>query len=158
MPVNDVPFFGKINVDPSWKIAVLRSIWHPECTGELAKTAKEELLRLGIKNENIIEADAPGSFELPILAKAAIEGKGVHGVIAFGVIVQGKTHHARLIAEQAAAGLMSLSLEKNTPIAFEVIFVERIEDARIRSVGEHGKGPLAARTLLTCLARKHELH
>ncbi len=157
MSLSDTPLQIPKIVDSSWKIAILRSVWHPECTRALSDDAHRTLIDAGIKEESITMIDAPGSFELPLLAKEAIEQKDVDGVILFGVIVQGKTHHARLIAEQCAAGAMQLQMTTGVPVTFEILFVDALEDATRRSIGADGKGPLAAATLLTCLAKKCEM-
>lgn len=157
MPLGDIPVFGSVTVDPSWRIAVIRSVWHPECTGPMQENAVEALRKAGIPVKNIVSIDAPGSFELPVLAKHAIESLKVDGVIVFGVVVQGATHHARLVAEQAAAGCMQLQMRTGVPVTFEVLFVDDIKDAVTRSVGKDGKGPLAAATLLSCLAKVREM-
>ena len=151
------PVFGKIKIDPKWKIAIVRSVWHTELTEALRDDAISTLIEAGLKKQNITLIDSPGSFELPLLCKHAIEQRKVDGCIALGVVMQGATHHARLVAEAAADGLMQLTLNTGIPIAFEVLFVDTLEDARVRSIGKDGKGPLAARTLLTSLARIEEM-
>ena len=143
--------------DPSWKIAIVRSSWHPECTDAMHQDATKELRRLGIPAKNISDIVVPGSFEIPLACQEAIIGKNADGVIALGVIVQGQTHHARLIAEQAAAGIMQVQLMTATPIMFEILFVDRLADARKRAIGKSGKGALAARTLITTLAKLKQL-
>ncbi len=158
MSASEAPSFGGITVDPAWRIAIIRSVWHPECTEALRDDAVATLIKKGIVKENILTIDAPGSFELPLLAKHAIETLQIDGVIVFGIVVQGATHHARLIAEEAAAGVMQLQLRTGIPITFEVLFVNTIEDARERSIGKNGKGSLAAETLLSCLAKIGEMH
>lgn len=149
------PSLGKI--DAFWKIAIVRSSWHPECVRPMADEALAELLNHGIARKNIFEVEVPGSFEIPLACKHVIQKKHVNAVIAFGVIVQGQTHHARLLAEQAAAGIMQVQLETGVPIAFEVLFVDDIGQAKARSSGEYGKGPIAARTVLATLAKLADL-
>lgn len=152
----DAPNFGQVTIDPSWKVAIVTSVWHPECTNALRDDAVKSLIESGIPREHIALLDAPGSFEVPLLAKKLLLA-GADAVIAFGVIVQGATHHARLIAEESARACMDIQLELQKPIIYEVLFVEKIEDARTRSIGSGGKGGLAAQTTLTQLARMAEL-
>jgi 6,7-dimethyl-8-ribityllumazine synthase len=152
----DAPNFGKISANPEWKIAIVTSVWHPECTSALRDGAVKELVALGIPRDNIALLDAPGSFEIPLLCKKSLEN-GADAAIAFGVIVQGATHHARLVAEESARGCMNVQLELGKPIIYEVLFVENIEDAQKRSIGAGGKGGLAAQTVLTQLAKMAEL-
>lgn len=157
MTASDTPDFGTLKADPRWKIAIIRSVWYPELTGALRDGAMATLLKAGALQENILTIDAPGSFELPLLSKHAIEKQKVDGVIAFGIVVQGATHHGRLVAEQAAEGIMRVQLTTNIPITFEVMFVDALDDARSRSIGPEGKGPLAAATLLSCLAKLRKI-
>ncbi|MSR67678.1 6,7-dimethyl-8-ribityllumazine synthase [Candidatus Peribacteria bacterium] len=156
MTIDNLPEFGKSRINPDWKIAVIRSVWHPEVSSVLRDSAIESLVVAGIPKSNIIAIDAPGSFELPLLCKRALES-GADGAIAIGIVVQGATHHAELIAREAASGCMQTQLALKKPIVFEVLFVNTLEDAKVRALGPRAKGPLAARTLLTQLAKLSEM-
>jgi len=155
MQVADAPDFGPLEIDASWTIGIVRSSWHGELTASLANDATAELMRLGVSVSNIRTFDVPGTFELPLACQAAL---GVcDAVIAIGVVVQGQTHHAELVAKEAAAGLMQVQLALKKPITFEILFVETIGDAETRSKGPKSKGPIAARTVLTSLAKLREI-
>ena len=151
------PEFGKVKAQPDWKIAIVRSLWHGELTSALSADAEAALIKAGMKEDNIIFVEAPGSFEVPLLAQEAIENMQVHGVIALGVIIQGETHHARILAETTATGLMDLQLRTGVPVTFDILYVNTMEDARKRCSGAGGKGALAAHTLLTTLAKLSKL-
>ncbi len=157
MVLSETPNFGEYIVDPDWRIAIARSVWYDELTMQMVKDATETLVAAGIKPDNIRVIDSPGSYELPLLCKGALLA-GADGCIAFGIIVQGNTHHAGLVADQSAAGCMQVQLELLKPITFEVLFVDIVEDAKTRAVGKNAKGPLAAKTLLSSLARLKDLH
>lgn len=154
---SDFPDFGAITINPDWKITIIRSVWYPEWSGAMVADAGNILIAAGIPQSNISVIDAPGSFELPLLCKKALES-GAHGAIAMGIVVQGATHHAELVATQAAAGCMQTQLSLGKPIVFEVLFVNALEDAKARVKGSDGRGALAARTLLTQLAKLSEMH
>ncbi len=156
MKTGETPNVGTMSVDPRWKIVIVRSVWYDELTMQLVSDARTALVAAGVKPENIHVIDAPGSYELPLLCQHALEN-GADGCIAFGIIVQGDTHHARLVAEQSAAGCMQVQLQTGKPITFEVLFVDNVEHARVRSTGKGSKGPLAAKTLLSSLARVKDL-
>lgn len=146
----DFPDMGEMKADPAWSVAIVRSLWHGELTESLALSAKEALLSFGIDEKNIRIIDAPGSYELPLLCQAALQ-RGADAGIAFGVVVKGETHHARLIADSAAAGCMQVQLALRKPIIFEVLHVDDIAHARARSIGPQAKGPMAAATLVSML-------
>lgn len=149
MPKDATPELKNVTADPSWKIAIVRSLWHGECTAALMESAIAALVQAGVRRENILCMETAGSFELPLAVLSTFEKQHVDGVIAIGVIVQGETHHAQLVADQAAAGLMHVQLTVKKPVAFEVLYVDRLKDAVARSIGRGSKGRLAALTLLT---------
>lgn len=158
MPIGDVPSIGALTVNPKWKVAIVRSLWHGAYTSAMAEDARKALIDAGVPQKNIVIIDASGSFEVPLLAGHAIERLKVDGVIALGVIVQGETHHAEIIAKESARGCMELQMKTGKPVAFEILFVDALKDAEIRSMGEHGKGKIAAQTLLGSLAEIAEMH
>lgn len=151
------PAFGTLKPDPATKVAIVRSMWHSHCTQSLTDDAIKALIETGIKKENIRVIDVPGSFEIPLFCKLAIEEWKADGVIAFGVIVKGETHHDHLIASESGRGCMAVQLTSGVPVTYEVLHVDDIKHAEARSIGAQGKGRLAAMTLLTSLARKREL-
>lgn len=155
MPLGDAPDFGTPSIDPFWTIAIVTSTWHSELTTAMRDHAVAELVQQGIQQENIGLFRMPGTFELPLACQKALER--YDAVIAFGVVVQGQTHHARLVAEQAAAGLMQVQLTTRKPVTFEVLYVEDYKDAEKRAIGSENKGLLAAQTVLTSLARMKEI-
>lgn len=156
MTQTDTPDFGTVEINPDWKIAIIRSAWYPELTSALVDSATRTLEAAGIPSANIVTVDAPGSFEIPLLAQAAFT-RGADGIIAFGIIVQGVTHHAAIIANESASGCMDIQLKAGRPLVYEVLYVDSLDDARARSIGSNSKGPVAAQTLLTQLARLAEL-
>ncbi len=143
----DSPDFGIQNASASLRVALIRSMWHGELTNALTSNAVEALTKAGVPLNNIHIIDAPGTYELPLLAKIALQN-GFDGAIVFGIVVDGETHHAKLIAEAAAQGCIDVQLESGKPVIFEVLYVDKFEDARTRSIGKYGKGPIAAATLL----------
>ncbi len=158
MPKDVTPDLGRTPANPAWKIAIVRSLWHGECTAALEESAIAALVQAGIKRKNILCIDVPGSFEIPLVVQQAFEKSDVDGAIAFGVIVQGETHHAELVANQAAAGLMQVQLQQKKPVTFEILYVDHLKDAVARSIGKESKGRLAALTLLSSLATNRKIH
>lgn len=140
-----------------WRVVIVRSSWHGECTHALTTDAVQRLKAAGMPDHNILMLDAPGSLEIPLLIQTAIVEKGVHGAIAFGVIVEGETHHAEMIARVSSDALMAICLSHSVPVINEILYVDAIDHARARSIGADAKGSLAADTLLHALAAQHKL-
>ncbi len=143
-------------IDPMWNIVIVRAEWHGELTSALSQSAIDTLVSLGISPENIREVTVPGSFEIPLITQQLLHQK-YDGAIVFGIVLQGATHHAEMIAREAGRACMDIQLNTQKPIVCEILHVNVLEDAITRSIGEKSKGPDAARTLLSCLAKKAEL-
>jgi len=135
-------------ISPSWRIGIVAAQYYPEIVDSLIAGAEQTLRQAGITASNIRVFPAPGSFEIPLIGASLFKTKEVDALIGLGVIVQGETHHASLIAEQAARGMMDLQLQYHRPFAFEILFVNDIAQARARL----DRGAEAARAVLHALA------
>lgn len=139
-------------ISKRWRIGIVRSSYYKEEIDALAAGAAEVLIEAGIPAKNITMHPAPGSFEIPLIGAALAAAKKVDALIGLGIIVEGETHHAALLAEQAARGIMDVQTEYRVPFAFEVLYVKHLADAQARAQGEGNKGREAARAVLHSLA------
>src|SRR5262249_20370448 len=98
----------------------------------------------GVRREAITLMPVPGAFELPLAAMALAKTRRYACVIALGCIVRGETPHFEYVASEAASGLQLAALETGVPVAFGVLTVENVEQARERV----GKGAEAVRSAL----------
>ncbi|MDD5571247.1 MAG: 6,7-dimethyl-8-ribityllumazine synthase [Bacteroidales bacterium] len=138
-----------IRVHPKAMIGIVVSEWNKEITEKLYKGAFDTLTELGVKKENIIRKNVPGSFELPYCAKFLLENTFVDAVICLGCVIQGETRHFEFISGAVANGIMQLNVNQNIPVIFGVLTTDTTEQARERAGGRHGnKGTEAAVTAL----------
>ena len=75
---------------------------------------------------------APGSFELPVVSKRALEG-GADAVVALGVIIRGGTPHFEFVCDAATRGLTRVSLDHGVPVGFGVLTCEDEQQALDRA-------------------------
>lgn len=115
--------------------------------------ARETLEQAGVKAENITEHPVAGSFEIPLIGLVLASEKKVDALIGLGIIVEGETHHAELLAQESARGMMDVQLKTQIPFAFEVLYVDDLAQAQERSKGIDNKGGEAARAVLHSLAQ-----
>ena len=135
-----------------YKFGIVCSEWNSEITKALLNGAVQTLLKNGVKAENIIEKNVPGSYELTLGAQYFAEKTNVDAVICLGCVIQGETKHFDFICQAVANGLTNLNIKYNTPFVFGVLTTNNQQQAIDRSGGKHGnKGDEAAITAIKML-------
>jgi 6,7-dimethyl-8-ribityllumazine synthase len=126
-------------------VAIVASQYNPEFVEGLSAHAQEELALL-LPDCTIQQFSVPGAFEIPLMVQEVAERGAYTAIIALGVVIQGETAHARLIAEAVTHSLLDLSLRNRVPVIHEVLLVENDEQARARCLEPEGnRGTEAAR-------------
>ena len=125
-------------------VAVVAARFNGEITKLLLASALDELDDAGVRREAITVMPVPGAFELPLAAMALAKTRRYACVIALGCVVRGETPHFEYVASEAASGLQLAALETGVPVAFGVLTVENVEQAKARV----GKGAEAVRGAL----------
>lgn len=133
------------------RIACIVSRYNAGVTDRLLEGARAQHAARGGGDLAVIQA--PGAYELPALASAAIATGQFDGVVALGCLIKGETRHDRYIAQAVAHGLVQLTILTGVPVAFGVITAETPAQARARAGGKKGnKGAEAMAALLDTLA------
>ena len=141
-----------------YKIGIVKSEWNNNITDSLINSCMSFLLDSGIKQNNIIKINVPGSMELVLGASLLLNKKKVDGVIALGSIIKGDTDHDKYIAQSVSNGLINVSLEYKKPVVFGVLTTNNMKQAIDRCDGKKGnKGLESAYTLLKMLNLRKEL-
>jgi 6,7-dimethyl-8-ribityllumazine synthase len=111
----------------------------------LLEGAIDILVRHGARDADLSVAWVPGSFEIPMAARALAEHGTVDAVVCLGVVIRGETAHFDLIAGEAARGVGAVHAATGIPASFGVITAENLEQALARAGGKAGnKGAEAA--------------
>jgi 6,7-dimethyl-8-ribityllumazine synthase len=129
-------------------IAIVVSTYHEEYARGLVSHARREIEALSPAT-TVEVFDVPGSFELPIVVQGVAERGDCDAVIAFGVLMEGQTAHARLISSAVTDALMRIALATRVPVIHEVLVVQDEAQARARCLeDEINRGTEAARVAL----------
>ena len=130
------------------RFAVIVSEWNNHITDSLFKGAEEALLNCGVKENDIVRIDVPGSFELVYGAKLASK-YNYDAIICIGSVIKGETDHFDFVCNAVSLGIKDLNLQLKIPVIFGVL-TDNIEQQAIdRSGGKHGnKGVEAAITAI----------
>ena len=120
------------------RMAVVVARFNEVITRQLLTGALGTLTRHGVRDDDISVAWVPGSFELPVVAKALAKTGRYDSVICLGAVIRGETGHYEMVAGQAASGISAVSLETGVPTIFGVLTTENMEQAINRSGGKSG--------------------
>jgi 6,7-dimethyl-8-ribityllumazine synthase len=134
------------------KFAIVVAEWNEDVTGALYEGAVASLLAHGVKRQNIIRKDVPGSFELTLGALWMAEKKDIAAVICLGCVIQGDTPHFDYICQAVANGITDVNVKTKKPVIFGVLTTLDKKQALERAGGKHGnKGEEAALTAIGML-------
>ncbi|MEZ5014203.1 MAG: 6,7-dimethyl-8-ribityllumazine synthase [Chitinophagales bacterium] len=148
----------KVPIGEAYRIAIIVSEWNTAITERLYQGCYNTLLKFRVKQENIFTYYVPGSFELPQAAQMVLESSELDAVICLGCIIKGETDHDKYIAHAVAQGVMQVSTEYSTPVAFGVLTTDTEAQALDRCGGKYGnKGDEAAVTALKMAALREKL-
>lgn len=133
-------------------IAILVSRYNDSITSALRDGAREAYLDRFDSPETLAIIEAPGAFELPALASAALQSGLYAGVVCLGCVIKGETTHDAHINSAVAEALASLSVAAGLPVGFGVLTCQNVEQARARAGGDKGnKGREAMEAVLAAL-------
>ena len=134
------------------RIAIVRAQFNTLLTESLEKHCLVTLLENGIKKDQILQFQVPGSLEIPITAQNIAKAQKADIIIALGVVIKGDTYHFEIVANECARGCMDVALKYNVPIIFEVIPVYNLAQAKKRAGNNNqNKGREAALAALKML-------
>jgi len=141
------------------KVAIVVAEWNSEVTEALYQGAIRTLLEQGVKEENIVRGDVPGSYELTLASQWFAQREDIDAVIALGAVIKGETLHNEYINHSVAQGLANVSLKYDKPVIFGVLTPNNMEQALDRAGGKHGnKGDEAAITALKMVSLKKKIN
>jgi 6,7-dimethyl-8-ribityllumazine synthase len=86
----------------------------------------------------------PGSFEVPLAAKALAQSGRFHAVVCLGAVIRHETDHYLHVATQAATGIMRAQMDTGVPCAFGVLTCDTQAQALARAGGQRNVGAEAA--------------
>jgi len=122
------------------RVGIIKARWHDDICSDLTAGIKTSLAEVGVKEENIIESEVPGSFELPLATRYLALSGTVDVIIPIGVLIKGDTYHFEVIADTVTRGLMDVGLSTGLPVIFGVLTVNDEEQAKYRSSGKNNHG------------------
>lgn len=128
-----MPTFSGDFSTPSGRFAIVAARFNSLVTEALLAGCKDVFVRHGVKDENLDVVWVPGSFEIPVVARALAETSKYAAVICLGCVIRGETGHYDHVAGQAASGIMAAGVQTGVPVIFGVLTTETVDQALNRS-------------------------
>lgn len=101
-------------------LVIVAGQWHETIANGLLEGARRAIEEAGASYRVV---PVPGSFELPVVAKAALDA-GADAVVALGVIIRGGTPHFEFVSAAATEGLTRVALDTGKPVGFGVLTLD----------------------------------
>ncbi len=139
------------------RAALCVATFYADLAAKLEAGAREALGEAGVGE--IDRFEAPGAFELPLLASFAAASGRYAVVVCLGAVIRGETDHYEYVCAEAARGIQQVQLETGVPCGFGVLTVDDMRQAldRVHGGSKRDTGRLAAEAVLAALAVKETL-
>lgn len=119
------------------KFAIVVSRFNAIITERLLEGALDALRRTGCEDE-VTVVRVPGSWELPVAARALAASQRYDALICLGAVIKGETPHFDYVAGEAGKGLGAIAAETGVPIGFGVLTTNTVEQAVDRAGAKAG--------------------
>jgi 6,7-dimethyl-8-ribityllumazine synthase len=131
------------------RIAIVAARFNDVIVSALLQGAVAAWCQRGGDESDLFIARVPGAFELPVVARRLIASGRYEAIVALGCVIRGDTPHFEYVAGECARGLQQASADTGVPIAFGVLTLDNIEQARGRAgTGADNKGAEAMASAL----------
>ena len=120
------------------RVAIVAARFNDVIVTALLQGAVEAWRRHGGEERELFIARVPGAFELPLVARRLAGTGRYEAIVALGCVIRGDTPHFEYVAGECARGLQQASADTGVPVAFGVLTLENIEQARGRAGADSG--------------------
>ena len=135
-------------------IGMVQARFNESITNALADACKQELIKLGVHDDNITHVKVPGALEVASALQVMAESDKFDALIALGCIIRGETYHFELVANESGAAVTRVALDYQLPIANAILTTENVAQAEARQIE---KGRDAARVAVEMANLLNEL-
>jgi 6,7-dimethyl-8-ribityllumazine synthase len=137
------------------RIGIVMSRFNPDIGDGLLSACIDELLRLGVRRDDITLATVPGALEIPLVLQAMAQTGRMHALVALGCVIRGDTYHFEVVSNESARGIADVQLATGVPVANGVLTTDDDDQALARMAQkgmEAGQAAIEMANLLKALA------
>jgi 6,7-dimethyl-8-ribityllumazine synthase len=138
-------------------VGIAVSTYNENITRRLREGAIKTLQDAGFSKSQILIAEVPGAWELPLACQQMARRDDVCAVLALGAVIRGETTHDQHINRAVSSSLMDLMMSTGKPVGFGLLTCNTMEQAINRAGGNVGnKGQETAAAVLAMLKLRIE--
>jgi len=120
------------------RVALVVSRFNELFTEKLLGGALDCLLRHGASDDALEVVRVPGSFEVPLAARALAESSRFDAVVCLAAVVRGATPHFDHVATELTKGIAQVGLSTGLPVTYGVLTTDTLEQAVERAGTKQG--------------------
>jgi 6,7-dimethyl-8-ribityllumazine synthase len=124
------------------RVGLVQARFNAEVCETLRQACLDELLALGVAEEDIFVCTVPGALEIPLALQQLAGTREFDALVALGAVIRGETYHFEVVSNESAAGVSRVALESSIPVANAVLTTNTDAQALERAAQ---KGAEAAR-------------
>jgi 6,7-dimethyl-8-ribityllumazine synthase len=109
-------------------IAYVQASWHTDITDPCKHAFVAAVTKRGYRASDIEFFSAPGSLEIPLMAKKLAKTGRYAAVCASGLVVDGGIYRHDFVAQAVLQGIMQTSLDTEVPILSAVLTPHQFHD------------------------------
>lgn len=111
------------------RIAFIQACWHSEIVDVCRQSFCQELETLNLRNAQIDVFEAPGSYEIPLLAKKLATSGLYDIIVASGLVVDGGIYRHDFVANAVIDAMMRVQIDCDVPIISAVLTPHLFHDS-----------------------------
>ena len=111
------------------RVALIQARWHADIVDEARKSFIAEIGQLSQGSIAVDVFDAPGAFEIPLMARRIALRGGHAAVVAAGFVVDGGIYRHDFVASTVIDGLMRAQMDADVPVLSVVLTPHHFHDS-----------------------------
>ena len=115
-----------------FRIGIVQARFNEEHCTALSNACIQELIKLGVAQEDIRLVTVPGALEIPFALQKLAQTGEFDGLVALGAVIRGETYHFELVSNESAAGITRGAMDTGLPIANGVLTCDTDAQAQAR--------------------------
>jgi len=126
------------------RIGIVQSRFNKEVCEGLLGACRAQLVKHGVREDDITLATVPGALEIPLVLLHMAESEKYDALIALGAVIRGDTYHFEVVSNESARCVNEVQLACGVPVANAILTTDTDEQAIERMHVKGGEAALVA--------------